>query len=400
MLKAFGRSLWKSIARAARTQQRTTKKLATALLASASPAKRPARKKASAKKTSPGKVASSRAQQTKSKPKAQAGPAPLPGKWLASYYTQVPDAEHSGTRRLAYWLYIPQREHTGKLPLVVMLHGCGQSATQFATGSRMNQVAEEQGFAVLYPQQSLRGHANRCWPWYDKRVQEGGGETLLLSGLIDKVVQSNGLDETRIYAAGLSAGAGMAHILALALPDKIAAVGLHSGPVFGAGHTAVGAYSVMQHGSAKAAAGAIKLLPNPQANMPAILLQGLADKIVRPINQAQLAQQFITMNRLDAAHAMPLRSIAAGRTKTHPRHAHQILDYRIGRKTMLRVCAISGLEHAWSGGDCSAAFSACEGPDASKMMWDFFKQHRKPALRAAQRPTVQDGLDSTSQQNR
>jgi poly(3-hydroxybutyrate) depolymerase len=44
---------------------------------------------------------------------------------------------------------------------------------------------------------------------------------------------------------------------------------------------------------------------------------------------------------------------------------------------MLRVCEIQHLEHAWSGGDCSLKYNACAGPDASRMMWDFFARHRR-----------------------
>lgn len=172
----------------------------------------------------------------------------------------------------------------------------------------------------------------------------------------------------------------MAHIMALTYPDLIAAVGLHSGPVFGAGHTRMGAYAVMQHGSAKASGNAIgeafkKASAMPQ--MPAILIHGQADKVVRPVNQMQLAQQFIILNQLGPENAAPILLKPAGRGKKNPGHPYRLQDFVVGRKPLLRVCEISGLEHAWSGGDCSLQYVACNGPDASKMMWEFFARHRR-----------------------
>ena len=219
---------------------------------------------------------------------------------------------------MSYWLYLPERTSTVGLPLVVMLHGCDQTATQFAEGTRMNRLAEEKGFAVLYPQQSLRGHPQRCWPWYEKSIQRGGGEVQLIAGAIGKITVQYAFDTTRIYVAGLSAGAAMAHIMALPYPDRIAAVGLHSGPVFGAGHTRMGAYAVMQSGSANASDHAIgeafkKFGAMPK--MPAILIHGQADKVVRPVNQTQLAHQFIILNQLGPENAAPMVHKPAGRGK-------------------------------------------------------------------------------------
>src|SRR5438045_1341780 len=70
-----------------------------------------------------------------------------------------------------------------------------------------------------------------------------------LAALIGSVCEQHPIDRRRVYACGLSAGAGMAAVLALNHPELIAAVGLHSGPVFGTGHTPMGALHVMRHGA-------------------------------------------------------------------------------------------------------------------------------------------------------
>jgi poly(hydroxyalkanoate) depolymerase family esterase len=261
-----------------------------------------------------------------------------------------------------------------------MLHGCEQSAEQFARGTRMNALAEEKGFALAYPQQSLRGHPNRCWHWYERSTQDGGDDVRLIAGIIDKICAAYPIDRGRVYVAGLSAGAGMANILALRHPEKIAAVGLHSGPVFGAGHSRSGAYSVMQLGASHLAERAIHALMAQAERfpvMPAILVQGREDRVVRRINQEQLEMQFRLINGLGADSAAPPVDKPGRASGRRPSHAYRIRDYRRARKVLLRVCDISQLEHAWSGGDCTLKYNACAGPDASRMMWDFFSRHRR-----------------------
>lgn len=282
-------------------------------------------------------------------------------------------------KRMDYWLYRPSGMTAETTPLVVMLHGCEQTATDFASGTRMNRLAEQKGFGVLYPQQSAHGHSHRCWPWYRKEVLAGEGEARMIAAIMRRVVTRHHFDPTRVYLCGLSAGAAMAHILALRYPQLIAAVGLHSGPIFGAATTSAGAYGVMQRGGLKLVGGAIdKVLQAADdfPTMPAILLQGQQDTIVRPVNLHQLEQQFCHLNQLTAAQRQPHKYHPAG-ASARSAHAFDTVDYRVGKKTILRVCEIFQLDHAWSGGDAAYRFNARKGPDASRMMWTFFAPHRR-----------------------
>jgi poly(hydroxyalkanoate) depolymerase family esterase len=327
------------------------------------------------------------------KPAAKPGPArlglaPATGSWLAGRFPLAATPGQAGARAMQYWLYLPnhrpdrvpdERPRDG-WPLVVMLHGCHQSATQFAQGTRMNHLAEDKGFAVLYPQQSVTAQAQRCWRWYDRATQEGGAETEVLASLIGSVCERYPIDRRRIHACGLSAGAGMAAILALNHPELIAAVALHSGPVFGAGHGPVGALRVMRHGAAEQADAAIRGLLQgrpaaPMPPMPALLIQGEDDQVVDPVNQRQLARQWLQLNGLPAGPATRVAIKPAGRGGS--RNAHEIHDYLVGRRVVLRVVRIAGLGHAWSGGDPAHAFNAKAGPDASRMVLEFFGRHRR-----------------------
>ena len=90
----------------------------------------------------------------------------------------------------------------GAMPLVVMLHGCQQSVDEFAQGTRMNLLADKHGFAVLYPEQSLRAHAHGCWHWYEDTDRAGRGEVNAVASLVDALVDEHGFDASRVYVAG------------------------------------------------------------------------------------------------------------------------------------------------------------------------------------------------------
>lgn len=351
--------LLRSLTRAAKTQQSTFARLLDAYAPPPSPPPRPRRKPAP----------------------RPAGPAPAPGAWLAGQYSLPWQPGQGLAPSMSYWLYVPKHVPDTVArqgwPLVVMLHGCQQSAAQFATGTRMNRLAEDKGYAVLYPQQPARLHAHGCWRWYDRSVQQGDGETAMLAGLIGSVCGQYRIDRRRIYACGLSAGAGMAAVLALNHPELIAAVGLHSGPMFGAGHSAVGAMQVMRHGAPLRADAAIADVRQRRSipPLPALLIQGADDQVVHPVNQQQLARQWLHVNGLPAGPATSVTLKPAGRGGS--RNPHEIHDYLAGRKLVLRVVRIAGLGHAWSGGDPALKFNAKAGPDASRMMLAFFGRHRR-----------------------
>jgi len=301
---------------------------------------------------------------------------PATGKWLASHHSML--APPGPVRRMSYWLYLPERV-SGPAPLLVMLHGCEQSATQFAQGTRMNQLAEKAGVAVLYPQQAVSQHPHRCWKWYDRATQQGGGDVQMIVAIVERVRDRYPIDPERIYVCGLSAGAGMACALALNHPQLFAALGVHSGPVFGAGHGAAGALAAMQHGAPARYDDAIEELfrRNPAfPGMPTLLVQGSEDTVVRPVNQDQLARQAMLYNRVAPGSRMEVQHVPAKRGF----RAIAIRDVYRGDELVLRVAQIQGLAHAWSGGDPRLPFNTAGGPDAGKMMLDFFSRHQRKVL--------------------
>ncbi|WP_255468273.1 PHB depolymerase family esterase [Achromobacter sp. UMC71] len=294
------------------------------------------------------------------------------GRWEAS--RQFSDARG---RRLTFARYTPPGAPRQSMPLVVMLHGCRQTALGFAQGSRMNQWADAGGFMVLYPQQSMTRQVQRCWRWFQPDAEHGGADADLIAALIQSEVTRHGLDAERVYIAGLSAGACMAALVALRHPALIAALAMHSGPVVGDAHTAAAGLATMRRGSVKPLLPLVQSVADPavfQLGMPAMILQGQMDPAVAPRNAKQLFEQFRALNGLGAQDLPVERVLGLGTEKAYRR-----VDLLRGRKTVLRLCEITRVEHAWSGGDASVRYHARSGPDASALIWRFFQGQRRVA---------------------
>lgn len=302
------------------------------------------------------------------------------GEWRRAEHT-VAATPLRASRALPYGLYLPAGHAAAGLPLVVMLHGCRQSMEAFAEGTRMNLLADLHGFAVVYPEQSALVHPHQCWHWYDARDEAGGGEAAAVVSLVDALVDEHSFDGSRVYLAGLSAGAGLAALLAVRAPERFAAVALHSGPAFGEARSGVGALDVMRRGLYQDPVELLERQLGEEAHpgMPAIVVQGEDDGVVAPINAEQLTVQFLRLNGL--ADARGVRPGVASREAAS--EGHIVQDYARRGASVVRLCRVANLDHAWSGGDDTVPFHSATGPDASAMIWSFFKDHRRDAANDA-----------------
>jgi len=269
----------------------------------------------------------------------------------------------AGTR--AFKLFEPAGFDGRALPLVVMLHGCTQSPDDFAAGTRMNALAQEQGFFVLYPAQAPRSNAHKCWNWFVPADQRRGhGEPSLLAGMTRHVMATHRIDADRVWVAGLSAGGAMAAILAREYPDLFAAAGVHSGLPPGAAHDVVSAFSAMKSGTRAAPPAALA----PGA--PVIVFHGDADSTVHVVNGSHLVEAV-----LGGAGAQATRETipADGRGRPFTRTVYRPDD--AAGPSHAEHWVVHGAGHAWAGGDASGSFTESAGPDASREMLRFFAEH-------------------------
>lgn len=296
------------------------------------------------------------------------------GNWTRSYHSAPPSPGRL-VNHLSYGLYVPPAKAERPMPLIVMLHGCKQTIDEFAAGTRMNLLADASGFAVVYPEQSKHAHAHRCWHWYDDGDTGGRGEARAVASLVDALVDEHGFDPERVYVAGLSAGAGLATLLALHYPERFAAVGLHSAPAFGEAHSGITAMDVMRRGARRDPVALVNDAVDVAAypGMPAIIVHGDTDHVVAPKNAEQLSLEFLRLNGfIDAAGA----SVAG--TLRETREAGMVThDYLMSGRRVVRLCHVAELGHAWAGGDDAVPFHSRKGPNASALLWEFFRYQRR-----------------------
>ncbi|WP_322081204.1 PHB depolymerase family esterase [Burkholderia sp. BCC1972] len=336
---------------------------------------RPAAKRASKPATRPAAPARA-ARRTGAVHAARTPSNKAPGTWRRAFHSAGPNAGRL-VNHLAYALYLPAAPvMTAGMPAVVMLHGCKQTAESFAAGTRICELAERSGFAVLFPEQAKTTHPHRCWHWHGDATQS---EAAAVASLVDAVVQQHGFDRDRIYVAGMSAGAGLAAALAIRFPDRFAAVGLHSGPAIAPPLSTMAAMSLMRRGLRDDPVRAIDACADIAAypGMPALVIHGELDTVVTDRNATQLGVAFARLNRLVDEHG----AIRVGEQRTYARDDSGFTDYLKGGRLVVRVCLVSRLQHAWSGGDPREPFHSATGPDASAMFWHFFRRQRRKRTR-------------------
>jgi poly(hydroxyalkanoate) depolymerase family esterase len=281
----------------------------------------------------------------------------------------IPGRFQTDYRTLHYKLFVPSSYCGEPLPLVVMLHGCGQSAADFALGTGMNELAEEFQVLVLYPEQSSDVHWNKCWHWYDPaHHRRGEGEPALLAGLTRHIAAEYAVDTARIAVAGLSSGAAMAVIMGRTYPDLFSAVGCHSGLAHGSATDSVGAMLAMRDGADPEA-----LAPaGPLPGVPTIVFHGDADATVHQHNSAGVVRQSVdsiaahTPGGHDALRIVEETGESGGRTFT--RHIHAAHDGAV----LAEHWTVHGAGHAWSGGSLQGSYADMRGPSASREMLRFF----------------------------
>lgn len=264
----------------------------------------------------------------------------------------------------SYKLFIPSGYRGQPLPLVIMLHACTQSPDDFAAGTRMNFMAEEQTCLVAYPAQRSDADQAKCWNWFRSSDQRRDkGEPSLIAGITRKVMRDYSADPNRIYVAGLSAGGAAAAIMGATYSDLYAAIGVHSGLAYGAAVDLPSALVAMRQGRG----------PDHRTNsgddqtIPIIIFHGDRDTTVHPKNSDLILERAMRT-------ASPNKRVHRGRIPGGHSYTRTIYGDANGRG-ILEHWNIHGAGHAWSGGSPVGSYTDPHGPDATREMLRFFLEH-------------------------
>ena len=303
---------------------------------------------------------------------APAGTA-APGRWVSGEYTNA-----AGTRR--YQLYVPAGYDAGKPHmLVVLLHGCTQDAADIARGTRLAEHADRERFIALLPEQPESANAKKCWNWYEPAHQaRDAGEPSMIAGMTAKAMTDYRIDPDRVHIAGISAGAAMASLVAVAYPETFASVAFHSGIPWQSATNVMAALGVMSKGVTEEEAGALAAraataMGKGAHPIPAIIIYGGSDKVVNTANGRATAVMWARMNSTIAGSASPVLDAISSTSVENEYHVERHSYGKAGRDVV--EIRVEELGHAWSGGSSSGTFTDPKGIDAMAEVVRFFASH-------------------------
>ena len=222
-------------------------------------------------------------------------------------------------------IYIPAQAPTG---LVVVLHGCTQSASVYDKGSGWSKLAERHGFAVLYPQQRRANNSNLCFNWYQPGDARGGrGEAASIAQMIADVAARHGLDRSQVFITGLSAGGAMTAVMLACYPELFAGGAIIAGLPFASANSLPEALARMRgqgFPSRRQLVEQVRTAADEKAALPTLSVwHGTNDSIVDPANATAIVDQWRDLHELGdsagdvdaiAGHRRETWSNAQGRT--------------------------------------------------------------------------------------
>ena len=224
-----------------------------------------------------------------------------------------------------------------KAPLVVVLHGCTQTAAGYDAGTGWSELAEQHGFAVLCAEQRRANNANGCFNWFlPADISRGSGEAASVHAMIEHALVTHQLDRARVFITGLSAGGAFANVMLATYPKVFAGGAIIAGLPYGAAHNVQSALDLMSRGAQRTDRAWGDLVraasPDHPGPWPRIAVwHGAADSTVVPANATAILRQWLdvhgiaaTTPREDTCGPATRRQWSAVESYTLPRLAHAV----------------------------------------------------------------------------
>jgi poly(hydroxyalkanoate) depolymerase family esterase len=200
-----------------------------------------------------------------------------------------------------YRVYVPKGAPRWKrMPLVVLIHGCRQTADDIARGTRITELADREGTVVLLPDQKDTANPWRCWNWFDPRTSRGGGEAAIVAAQIPGGAAALPHRPQAGVRRGHVVGSGAGRDPGVRFPASRAAVAVHSGIACGAARSAMTAITVLKRGpeqdvEAIASEARDASLPH-EIRVPLLAIHGDRDDVVPPMHAKALVRQYLALN--------------------------------------------------------------------------------------------------------
>jgi poly(hydroxyalkanoate) depolymerase family esterase len=276
--------------------------------------------------------------------------------------------------------------------LVVVLHGCGQSAAGYDFGTGWSTLAKHFGFALLMPEQQTINNPHGCFNWFKPEdSRRGHGEACSIRQMIGRMVSEHRVDKHRIFITGLSAGGAMTSVMLATYPEIFAAGAIIAGLPYGVATNVREALNGMMQSPARPPSELGDFVRNASKHhgpWPKVSVwHGSADRTVNPANADEIVKQWLDVHRLPAA------PMSEGTVDGYPRQ----IWWNADGETVLESYTITDMAHGTPIGTAEndqrygmqGAFLIEAGISSSYHIANFFgltdgpQMAAKPARRAA-----------------
>src|SRR3954447_26729935 len=238
-----------------------------------------------------------------------------------SQHTSSPLVEVTGfgsnPGALKMFAFVPEQlQHPPAL--VVVLHGCGQTASGYDLGAGWSTLAKRYGFALLMPQQQPANNANGCFNWFNPEdTARDSGEACSIRQMIARMVREHKIDGRRIFVTGLSAGGAMTSVMLATYPEVFAGGAVIAGLPFGVASNVREALNGMFQSHSRPASELGDLVRHASSHKgpwPKVSVwHGSADRTVNPANADEIVKQWIDV------HGLPSTPMSEGSVDGYPR---------------------------------------------------------------------------------
>ena len=240
---------------------------------------------------------------------------------------------------LRMFSFVP--DHLPKRPaLVVVLHGCGQTAAGYDVGAGWSMLAQRYGFVLLMPEQQSANNAHTCFNWFNPEdIARDQGEACSIRQMVARMVADHKIDPRHIFVTGISAGGAMTSVMLATYPEVFAGGAVIAGLPYGiAGNVREALNGMMQSPSrpADALGDLVRKASEHHGPWPKLSVwHGTADRTVNPANANEIVKQWLDV------HGLPMAPMATTEVDGYPREVWWDAD----GETVIESYTITDMAH-------------------------------------------------------